>query len=364
MRGNDTNQTEMFSYIPLEMRIPKDHPLRGMKEIIDSMLEKMNKAFDRMYSHTGRPSIPPEMLIRALFLQVLYGIRSERQIIEHLEFNLLYRWFVGLKADDKIWDETVFTKNRERLFSGQMIDALFAGVIEVANEKGLLSDEHFTVDGTLVEAWASLKSLNKKSGPDTRSDDGDPGNPSVDFHGEKRSNKTHESKTDPESRIYRKSKGQTAKLCYMGHLLMENRNGLAVKAAATQAGYYEEHDAALDMLDDLGTNKRKTLGADKHYDHDEFCNELRRRNITPHVARNIHARKHTSAINGRTTRHPGYGISQNKRKRVEEIFGWLKAFGIVRRPHFRGLEKIENFFKFTVSVYNILRIRNLTAESC
>src|SRR5208337_1879288 len=313
MRGNDTNQTEMFSYIPLEMRIPKNHPLRGMKEIIDRMLEKMSKDFDRIYSHTGRPSIPPEMLIRALFLQVLYGIRSERQIIEHLEFNLLYRWFVGLKADDKIWDETVFTKNRERLFGGQMIDTLFEQVIEVANEKGLLSDEHFTVDGTLVEAWASLKSLKKKSGPDRRSDDGDPGNPSVDFHGEKRSNKTHESETDPESRIYRKSKGQTAKLCYMGHLLMENRNGIAVKAIATQAGYYEEHNAAID---------------------------------------------------GRTTRHPGYGISQNKRKRVEEIFGWLKAFGIVRRPHFRGLEKIESFFKFTVSVYNILRIRNLTAESC
>jgi transposase len=364
MRGNDNNQTEMFSYIPLEMRIPKDHPLRGMKEIIDRMLENMSKDFDRMYSHTGRPSIPPEMLIRALFLQVLYGIRSERQIIEHLEYNLLYRWFVGLKADDKIWDETVFTKNRERLFGGQMIDTLFEQVIEVANRRGLLSDEHFTVDGTLVEAWASLKSLKKKSGPDKRSDDGDPGNPSVDFHGEKRSNKTHESETDPESRIYRKSKGQTAKLCYMGHLLMENRNGIAVKATATQAGYYEEHDAAIDMLDDLGTNNSKTLGADKHYDHDEFCSELRKRNITPHVAQNIHARKHKSAIDGRTTRHPGYSISQNKRKRVEEIFGWLKAFGIVRRPHFRGLEKIESFFKFTVSVYNILRIRNLTVESC
>lgn len=359
MRGNDNTQTEMFSYIPLEKRVPKNHPLRRMKEIIDDALEKMSKDFDTLYSHTGRPSIPPEMLIRALFLQVLYGIRSERQIMEHLEFNLLYRWFVGLKADDKLWDETVFTKNRERLFGGASIDILFEKVLEIARKKQLLSSDHFTVDGTLVEAWASLKSFKQKDENISRKDDGDFGNPSVDFHGEKRSNDTHESTTDPESKLYRKSKGQGAKLSFMGHVLMENRNGLAVGAVATIAGYYAEHDAAIDMLDDLGTKRRKTLGADKHYDNEEFCRKLRERKVTPHVARNIHSRKHTSAIDGRTTHHAGYEISQRKRKRVEEIFGWLKAFGILRRPHFRGLIRIENFFKFNVLVYNILRIRNI-----
>jgi transposase len=359
MKGNDNTQSEMFSYIPLEMRVPQNHPLRRMKEIVDEMLMNMSKDFDKLYSHTGRPSIPPEMLIRALFLQVLYGIRSERQIMEHLEFNLLYRWFVGLKADDKLWDETVFSKNRDRLFGGEAIDKLFERVIEIAEKKGLLSSEHFTVDGTLVDAWASLKSFKKKGEKNTGKDDGDPGNPSVDFHGEKRSNDTHESTTDPGSKLYRKSKGQAAKLCYMGHLLMENRNGLAIKATTTLAGYYEEHDAAIEMIDDIGTKKRKTLGADKHYDNEEFCEKLRERKVTPHVAQNIHSRKHTSAIDKRTTRHDGYEISQWKRKRVEEIFGWLKAFGMVRRPHFRGYDKINNFFKFNVMVYNILRIRNL-----
>ncbi len=233
MRGNDNTQPKMFSYIPPEKRVPKNHPLRRMKEIIDVVLEKMSKDFDTLYSHTGRPSIPPEMLIRALFLQVLYGIRSERHIMEHLEFNLLYRWFAGLKADDTLWNETVFTKNRDRLFGGASIDILFEKVLEIARKKQLVSSDYFTVDGTLVEAWASLKSFKQNDENTSRKDDGDPGNPSVDFHGEKRSNETHESTNDPESKLYRKSKGMGAKLSFMGHVLMENRNGLAMGAAAT-----------------------------------------------------------------------------------------------------------------------------------
>jgi transposase len=365
MRGTDNQpQTEMYSYIPLETRIPAKHPLRKIREIVDSVLEEMDKEFDALYSHTGRPSVPPEMLLKALFLQILYGIRSERLLLEQIDFNFLYRWFVGMKSDDKIWDETVFSKNRDRLLKGEIANKLFDKVIALANKKNLVSDEHFTVDGTLVEAWASLKSFQKKDAKKkNRKDDGDPGNPTVDFHGEKRSNETHESKTDPEAKLYRKSKGQTAKLSYMGHVLMENRNGLAVGVDATVAGYYAEHDAALTMMDELDTKRKKTLGADKHYDNDDFCDELRKRNVTPHVAMNIHARKHKSAIDGRTTRHPGYEVSQRKRKRVEEIFGWLKAFSIMRRPHFRGLDRIEYLFKFAVSVYNILRIRNILAVS-
>ncbi|HRU78815.1 MAG TPA: IS5 family transposase [Rectinema sp.] len=365
MRGNDNQpQVEMYSYIPLETRIPANHPLRKIREIMDSVLEEMDKEFDALYSHTGRPSVPPEMLLKALFLQILYGIRSERLLLEQIDFNFLYRWFIGLKSDDKIWDETVFSKNRERLLNGEIADRLFEKVIALANRKNLVSNDHFTVDGTLIEAWASLKSFQKKDAKKkNRKDDGDPGNPTVDFHGEKRRNDTHESTTDPESKLYRKSKGQTAKLSYMGHVLMENRNGLAVGVNATIAGYYAEHDAALAMLDELGATGKKTLGADKHYDNDAFCESLRKRNVTPHVAANIHARKFRSAIDGRTTRHPGYEISQRKRKRVEEIFGWLKAFSIMRRPHFRGLDRIEYLFKFAVSVYNILRIRNIMMAS-
>lgn len=360
MRGpQDKTQEELYSYIPIQARIPANHPLRKIEEIVDSVLEAMSKDFDALYSHTGRPSVPPEMLLKALFLQVLYGIRSERQLLEQIDFNFLYRWFIGMKADDKIWNESVFSKNRERLLNGEIADKFFERVIVLANKKNLISDEHFTVDGTIVEAWASLKSFQKKDTKKKRKDDGDPGNPSVDFHGEKRKNDTHESTTDPQAKLYRKSSGQTAKLSYMGHILMENRNGLAVGADATIAGYFAEHESALEMVDNFRTKKQKTLGADKHYDNDDFCSELRKRKITPHVAMNIHARKFKSAIDGRTTRHPGYEVSQRKRKRVEEIFGWLKAFSIMRRPHFRGLDRIEYLFKFSVAVYNILRIRNL-----
>lgn len=362
MRGEKTaSQVELFSYIPLETRIPEKHPLRRLREMVDGILVKMSGKFDEIYSSTGRPSIPPETLLKASFLQVLYGIRSERLLLEQVEFNWLYRWFVGLAADDVIWDETVFTKNRDRLLRGEVADLFFEQVIAIAEKKKLVSKDHFTVDGTLIEAWASLKSLKKKgSDEEENKNDGDPGNPSVDFHGEKRSNETHESSTDPESKIYTKSKGVAAKLNYMGHVLMENRNGLAMQAEVTQAGYHAEHDAALDMLEAQGGLNRKTLGGDKHYDNDEFCSALRKKNVTPHVAQNIHARKHRSAVDARTTRHPGYEISQRKRKRVEEIFGWLKQFGPMRRMHYRGMKRVEYFFKFAVGVYNLLRIHNLT----
>lgn len=360
MRGDKKEiQVELYSYIPLETRIPAKHPLRKIKEIIDSVLEEMDKEFDELYSHTGRPSVPPEMLLKALALQILYNIRSERLLLEQIDFNFLYRWFVGLKADDKIWDETVFTKNRKRLLDGKIADRMFEVVNDIAEKKKLISDEHFTVDGTLLEAWASLKSFQKKDMEEERKDDGDPGNPSVDFHGEKRSNKTHQSTTDPDAKLYRKSKGQAAKLSYMGHILMENRNGLAVGADVSEAGYFAEHESALKMLSFLDKSNRKTLGADKHYDNGDFCNELRKMKVTPHVAMNIHSRKHSSAVDGRTTRHPGYEISQKKRKRVEEIFGWMKEFSIMRRPHFRGIEKIDYQFKLAASIYNILRISNL-----
>jgi transposase len=361
MRGEKTNQVELFSYIPLEARIPERHPLRGLKELVDSVLAELSGKFDEIYSNTGRPSIPPETLLKASFLQVLYGIRSERLLLEQIEFNWLYRWFVGLTADASIWDETVFTKNRDRLLKGEVADLFFKEVIAIADKKKLISKDHFTADGTLIEAWASLKSLKRKDSDEQNSDDGDSGNPSVDFKGEKRSNETHESSTDPESKIYTKSKGQAAKLNYMGHVLMENRNGLAVQATVTQAGYHAEHEAALEMLEEQGGSNRKTLGGDKHYDNNKFCSELRSMDVTPHVAQNIHARKHSSAVDGRTTRHPGYEESQRKRKRVEEIFGWLKQFGPMRRIHFRGKIKIGFFFKFAVGVYNLLRIHNLTS---
>lgn len=364
MRGDKKEtQTELYSYIPLEARIPAKHPLRKIKEIIDSVLEEMDKDFDALYSHTGRPSVPPEMLLKALALQMLYNIRSERLLLEQIDFNFLYRWFVGLKADDKIWDETVFTKNRKRLLDGEIADRMFETVNDIAENKKLISDEHFTVDGTLLEAWASLKSFQKKDSEEERKDDGDPGNPSVDFHGEKRSNKTHQSTTDPDAKLYRKSRGQAAKLSYMGHILMENRNGLAVGVDVSEAGYFAEYESALKMLFSLNKSNRKTLGADKHYDNDNFCNELRKMKVTPHVAMNIHSRKHSSAIDRRTTRHPGYEISQKKRKRVEEIFGWMKEFSIMRRPHFRGIEKMDYQFKLAASVYNILRISNLLEQA-
>jgi transposase len=365
MRGQVTEQNELFSYIPLEARVPKQHPLRRIKDLVDPILEQLSPRFDAIYSTTGRPSIPPEMLLKALLLQVLYGIRSEFLLLEQIDFNLLYRWFVGLSPDDAVWDESVFTKNRNRLLRGQIADLFFHEVVRVADKKKLVSKEHFTVDGTLIEAWASLKSLIPKEDSEAdsgRNDDGDPGNPNVDFRGEKRSNQTHESSTDPEAKIYTKASGSAAKLNYMGHVLMENRSGLAVEATLTEAGFHAERDAAIDMIDDLGTSYGKTLGADKAYDEEEFCEALRDRRVTPHVAQNIHKNRQFSAIDGRTTRHPGYEVSCRKRKRVEEIYGWLKGT-ILRRVHFRGLKRVGFVFKFAIAVYNLLRISNLAEQA-
>lgn len=359
MRGNRPDQNDLYSYIALEDRVPAKHPLRPLREIIDSVLKSMSKKFDKLYAKTGRPSVPPEMLVKTLFLQVLYGIRSERLVLEQLDFNLLYRWFVGMTMDQDIWDETVFTKNRDRLFAGEALDAFFAKVLEEADKRGLLSHEHFSVDGTLIESWASLKSFRHKDNPAANDNDGDPGNPSVNFHGETRRNETHQSTTDTEARLYRKGNGKEARLYYMGHVLMENRNGLAVGLTASSAGYHEERKSALRMLKDINRRKRITLGGDKGYDREDFVAALQAAGVTPHIAQNIHSRKHSSAIGGRTTRHAGYGISQRKRKLVEEIFGWAKQASILRRPHFRGLKRIGAFFKFVISVYNLLRIRNL-----
>lgn len=360
MRGQNTPQNSMFSYIPLEMRVPKNHPLRKIREIVDTVLKTMSSSFDEIYSHTGRPSIPPEVLIKALFLQYLYGFKSEKILLEQIDFNFLYRWFVGISVDDRMWDETVFSKNRERLLGERITGELFLQIVNEAEKKGLLSSEHFSVDGTLVQSWASMKSFKKKDSiEDKKNNDDDKGNPSVDFHGEKRSNQTHESTTDPEARLYKKSSGSAAKLCFMGHALSENRNGFAVRVMTTQASYHAEHEAALAMIDTLERENRITLGADKHYDNYDFCKEARERKVTPHVAQNIHARRTKSAIDGRTTRYPGYEISIRKRKRIEEIFGWSKETGCMRRPHFRGLKRISAAFTFAMSVYNVIRMQNL-----
>jgi transposase len=347
----------MFSYVSPEERVPRDHPLRAIREMTDQILKQLSVEFEAMYSPLGRPSIPPEKLLRALLLQVLYTIRSERQLMEQLDYNLLYRWFVGLNMDDAVWDPTVYTKNRQRLLEADVAKKFFGLVVEEAQNRDLMSDEHFTVDGTLLEACASLKSF-KKVGQETVPPD-DPGNPTVDFHGEQRRNDTHASTTDPDALLARKGKGKEAKLCFSGHVLMENRNGLVVNATVCQATGTAEREAALAMMDELLDKGRVTLGADKNYDTKDFVKDLRDRNVTPHVAQNQNTRR-SSAIDGRTTRHDGYQISQQKRKRVEEIFGWLKTIGGMRKQRHRGLPKVDWMFTFAAAAYNLVRIRNLT----
>ena len=363
MRGRTNQQVPLFSVIPIDSWIEETHPLRGIAIRVEPILKALSRDFDAIYSSTGRPSIPPEQLLKALLLQVLYTIRSEAQLLEHLRFNLLYRWFVGLAPDSHIWDETVFSKNRDRLLNGAIASKFFQKVLEMAEAEGLVSNDHFSVDGTQIQAWASQKSFqpkdeDKKSGGGTD----DPGNPSIDFHGEKRMNETHESKTDPESRLYKKSKGAESKLSYLGHALMENRNGLVVDAQVTHADGTAERDSAMGMAMRISTEHRKTMGADKAYDTKDFVDVLGVLNVTPHVAQNT-KRRGGSAIDERTTRHAGYEVSQKKRKLIEEIFGWLKTVGPMRRPHFRGLKRMSWWFKFSVAVYNLLRIRNLTAQS-
>jgi transposase len=359
MRGSDERSDFLFSYLSPEQRVPADHPLRPIRRSVDDALARLSVRFDALYTDFGRPSIPPEQLLRALLLQVLYTVRSERLLIEQLEYNLLFRWFVGLGMDEAIWDHSTFSKNRERLLRGDIANAFFAEVLSEARAHGLLSDEHFTVDGTLLEAWASQKSFRPKD-EEPPSPPTDPKNPAVNFRGERRKNDTHASTTDPDARLYRKGNGQPARLVYLGHVLMENRSGLVVDTDVTPADGYGERDAALTMLE-VVPGGRVTVGGDKAYDDAGFVAELRHMTVTPHVAQNTKHRR--SAIDARTTGHPGYAISQRKRKRVEEIFGWMKTVGLLRKLRHRRGPRVAWIFRFTAAAFNLVRIRNLVEAS-
>jgi transposase len=361
MRGHDTQQSAMFSYLSPEDRVPANHPLRPVRAMVDTALKVLSPVFDEMYSSFGRPSIAPERLLRALLLQVLYSIRSERMLMEQLEYNLLFRWFIGLNMDEPVWVATVFSKNRDRLMAGDVAEKFFAQVLAQAEAAGLVSDEHFSVDGTLIEAWASQKTFQRKDQVNRPPTD-DPGNPTVDFHGEIRSNDTHESKTDPDARLARKSGGHESKLAYCGNVLIENRNGLVVDTELLQCKGTAERDAAKSMAERIAGTKRVTIAADKGYDTRELVAEMRAMNVTPHVAQND-KRPGGSAIDARTTRHAGYRISQRKRKRIEEVFGWLKTVGMLRKTRHRGVENVSWVFTFATAAYNLVRMRSLTCSS-
>jgi len=383
MRGQDGQTGSMFSYVDLEERIPASHPLRKIREFVNAALAALDAAFAKLYSADGRPSIAPEWLLRAALIQILFSIRSERQLMEQMEYNLLFRWFVGLGIDDPVWVPTVFSKNRDRLLNTDIARQFLAAILAHKDVAPLLSDDHFSVDGTLIEAWASMKSFQPKAGADgneppvagfggtgqasgeaqaceaAAAPAADMGrNAEVNFHGQKRSNETHASVTDPDARLYRKGEGKEAKLCYMGHALMENRNGLAVEACLTHADGYAERNAALAMIEGCADRPvRITLGADKGYDAEDFVNELRTMNVTPHVA----AKAKGSAIDGRTTRHAGYAISQRIRKRIEEPFGWSKTVGLAAKTMLRGLERVGGQFIFTLAAHNLVRLPKLLA---
>jgi transposase len=357
MRGTDTQQSGMFSYLSPEERVPEKHPLRAIRSMTDEVLQGLSAKFNGLYSAVGRRSIAPEKLLRALLLQILYTVRSERLLMEQLQYNLLFRWFVGLNMDEPVWVATVFSKNRDRLLEGEIASLFFSGVLAQARSADLLSDEHFSVDGTLIEAWASQKSFQRKDTSHQPPPD-DPGNPTVNFHGETRRNETHESTTDAEARLARKSSGHEAKLAYCGNVLIENRNGLVVDAELLQANGTAERDAALLMTERIEGSQRVTVAADKGYDTQEFVREMRDMNVTPHVAQN-HKRRGGSAIDGRTTRHAGYKVSQVKRKRIEEVFGWLKTVGMLRKTRHRGVHKVGWVFTFAAAAYNLVRMRNL-----
>ncbi len=359
MRGDDEQQLDVFSYVRPEQRVPTDHPLRPLRNMADEALRELRPRFNKLYAKTGRPSIAPERLLRALLLQLLYSVRSERMLMEQLDYNLLFRWFVGLNMDDAIWDATVFTKNRQRLLDGDIADVFFAAVLKQARQRDLLSDEHFTVDGTLLEAWAGQKSFRRvdENREPPAAGNGEASNPTVNFHGEKRRNETHCSTTDPDAMLARKSRGTGAVLAYRGHLLTENRNGLVISTLTTRAYGSAERDAALLMAEALPGTHRVTLGADKGYDARDFIDELRHMEITPHVAQNDTNRR--SAVDERTTRHAGYQLSQKARKRIEEVFGWMKSIGLLRKVRYRGLERVGWMFTFTAAAYNLVRIRNL-----
>jgi len=365
MRGEDLQQHELFSYGSLEERVPADHPLRPIRRMADQALKEMSGRFDEIYGEEGRRSIPPERLLRALLVQLLYTVRSERMLMEQLQYNLLFRWFVGLSAQEGVWHPTVFTKNRERLLEGVVAEEFFSLVLGQAREMKLLSDEHFTVDGTLIEAWAGQKSFQRKNkDDDIRKPPPPPDagrNPTVNFRRESRRNDTHESLTDPLAQLYRKSRGAESRLSYMGHLLTENRNGLVVDVRLTQATGMAEREAAIDMLRQKEVSRRITLGADRGYDIAQFVTQLRAMTITPHVAQNTTNRR--SAIDGRTTRHEGYATSQRKRKRVEEVFGWLKTVALQRKTRFLGPERTGWMFTLAAAAYNLVRMRNLQAAT-
>ena len=358
MRGSDKRSGELFSYVDLERRVRADHPLRAIRRLTDAALEALSGEFAALYSGTGRPSIPPEQLLRAMLLQAFYSIRSERQLMERLEFDLLFKWFVGLGVDDGVWEHSSFSKNRVRLLDGEIAAKFLSAVLAQPRVKRLLSSEHFSVDGTLIEAWASLKSFKPKEQPEGEEPPGGGRNAPADFKGEKRSNETHRSTTDPDAMLYRKGPGMEAKLCFIGHGLMENRSGLIVDARLTGVSGHAERLAALDMIQHRADRPRAiTLGADKGYDAADFVEELRTMNVRPHVAQNTSGRR--SAIDRRTTRHWGYDASQCIRKRIEEAFGWIKAVAGLRKTKLRGLPKVDWAFTFAAAAYNLVRAPKL-----
>lgn len=357
MRGNHDKNDAMFIYTSPDSFVPKDHPLRPIRTMVDKALVELSKDFSKMYSHTGRPSIPPERLLKALLLQALYSIRSNRLLVEQIGYSILFRWFIGMGLDERVWDHSTFSQNQDRLLGSDVATKFFQAVQQQAKKAGLLSDEHFSVDGTLLEAWASVKSFQPKDGPPKSGGGGRNGE--VDFHGEKRTNDTHASKTDPQAKLFRKGKGKEAKLSYMGHLLTENRNGLVVSACVTEATGTAERDAAEQMLHKTGgkRQRRRTIAADKNYDTKGFIAQARALKVTPHVAQNNSRR--ASAIDGRTTRHDGYRLSQRARKRIEETFGWMKTIAQFRKVRYRGTQKLDWYFVFTATAYNLVRMRNL-----
>jgi transposase len=361
MRGGDGRSGELFSYIDLEARVRRDHPLRAIRGIVNAALSDLERDFAALYAPLGRPSIPPEKLLRAMLLQAFYSIRSERQLMERLEYDLLFRWFVGLGVDDAVWDHSSFSKNRDRLLAGDIAAKFLGAVLAQPRVKRLLSSEHFSVDGTLIEAWASLKSFKPREGSGEDPPSGGGRNAEVDFHGKKRSNQTHASTTDPDARLYRKGPGKEARLSFIGHGLMENRSGLLVDACLSEADGHAERVAALHMIEPRADRPRAiTLGADKGYDTEDFVNELRSMKVTPHVTQNTTNRR--SAIDGRTTRHPGYGVSQRIRKRIEEAFGWIKTVAGQDKTRFRGVERVGWAFTFAAAAYNLVRLPKLIAE--
>ncbi|MDG5973025.1 IS5 family transposase ISNisp7 (plasmid) [Sphingomonas paucimobilis] len=362
MRGGDARSGELFSYVDLERRMPAGHPLRKIREVVNAGLAGIGSDLEAAYARIGRPSIAPEKLLRALLLQFFHGIRSERQMMERLDFDLSFRWFVGLGVDDRVWDASTFSKNRERLLDGEIAARFLSSILALPQIRRLLSSDHFSVDGTLIEAWCSMKSFRPKedAGDEGPSGDGPGGrNAEVDFRGTKRSNDTHASLTDPDARLYRKSAGTGARLCYMGHVLMENRHGLVVDTEATRAAGFAERLTAVAMVDDLARpeGQRITLGADRAYDTREFVSDLRDRCVTPHVAQNTSGRR--SAIDGRTTRHAGYAASQRIRKRIEEVFGWVKSAAGQGKTRFRGLARVRFAFTLSVAAYNLIRLPRL-----